>query len=703
MASNLLSPFLARRFPLRTVTLAAVSACGSAHAVEQITITGRPVPALAGVAGFGDVPAAKAPFQTLTLTGASLADAGIESLAGVTALDASVADSYNSPGYWSTLTIRGFTLDNNHNVQRDGLPISAETALLLDNKERIEILKGTSGAQAGTSAPGGLVNLVLKRPRGADQSTLFVGWTERGSWKAAVDVERQLGGSDALGLRLNAATESLEPVLRDAKGQRSLLALSAAARFGPGERLDAEIELSHQSQPSMPGYSMLGPRVPSAREIDPRTNLNNQSWSLPVVFDGTTASLRWTQRLGEDWQVVADAMTQQLRTDDRIAFPFGCSAEGRYDRYCSDGSFDLYDYRSERERRESFAGGLHLDGRGTWGGMAHTLSTGVTWSDFRLHPNTQAYNWAGVGRIDGSVQVDAAPLPTYEADGRHEQSTELYLRDHVELGARTDLWLGLRHSQLQRGYDQSFTTPWVALSHQIDGSLMVYGSWGEGVESAVVPSLRTYTNAGQVLPALRSKQAELGLKLSRKDWSAGLAAFDIRRPATSDFGVCDDADGSCTRGIDGGAHHLGVEATAEGRWGTFGLQGSAMWLRARREGAENPDLNGLVPANVAQRSVRMAASWQPEALPGFTAQASLDYQGPRFVLPDNSARIPGWTTVGLSARYAVNAWGHQWQARAGVDNLFDRQGWRESPYQFSHVYLYPLEPRTFRMSLQATL
>ena len=703
MASNFRSPFFARRFPLRAVTLAAASACGAAHAVEQITITGRPVPALAGVAGFGDVPAAKAPFQTLTLTGANLADAGIESLAGVTALDASVADSYNSPGYWSTLTIRGFTLDNNHNVQRDGLPISAETALLLDNKERIEILKGTSGAQAGTSAPGGLVNLVVKRPRGADQTTLFVGWSERGSWKAAVDVERQLGGGDALGLRLNAATESLEPVLRDAKGQRSLLALAATARFGQDERLDAEIELSHQSQPSMPGYSMLGPRVPSAHEIDPRTNLNNQSWSLPVVFDGTTASLRWTQRLGADWQVVADAMTQQLRTDDRIAFPFGCSAEGNYDRYCSDGSFDLYDYRSERERRDSFAGGLHLDGRATWGGMAHTLSAGVAWSDFRLHPNTQAYNWAGVGRIDGGVQMDAAPLPTYEVDGRHEQSTELYLRDHVELGARTDLWLGLRHSQLQRGYDQSFTTPWVAASHQIDDSLMVYGSWGEGVESEVVPSLRTYANVGQVLPALRSKQAELGLKLSRKDWNAGLAAFDIRRPATSDFGSCDGTDGSCTRGIDGDAHHLGLEANAEGRWGAFGLQGSAMWLRARREGAANPDLNGLVPTNVAQRSARMVASWQPDAIPGFTALASLDYQGPRFVLPDNSARIPGWTTVGLNVRYALNAWGHQWQARAGVDNLFDRQGWRESPYQFSHVYLYPLEPRTFRVSLQATL
>lgn len=697
------------RFPLPSairlsaVALAASSVCAGPMAAEQVTITGRLSPPAASVAGFGDVPLGQSPFQALSMTSASLADAGIESLAGVSVLDASVSDAYNSPGYWSTLTIRGFVLDNNHNVQRDGLPISAETAIGLENKDRIEILKGTSGAQAGTSSPGGLVNLVVKRPRGTDQSTVLLGWSERGNWKAAVDVERQLGDGDALGLRLNAAVESLDPLLHDAKGDRSLVALAGAARFGSDQRLDAEIEITHQSQPSMPGFSMLGSRVPTAHEIDPRTNLNNQAWSLPVVFDGSTASLRWTQRLGADWQIVADAMTQQLRTDDRIAFPYGCSAEGNYDRYCSDGSFDLYDYRSERERRDSFAGSVRLDGRANWGGMAHALSAGVTWSDFRLHPNTQAYNWAGVGRIDGSVQVDAAPEPTYETSGRHERSTELHLRDHVELTEATGLWLGVRHARLERGYEQSFTTPWVALTHELNDSLMLYGSWGEGVESEVAPSLSTYTNAGQVLPALRSKQVELGLKLSRKDWSAGLSAFDVRRPATNDVGPCDGTDGSCTRRIDGEAHHLGLEADAESRWGAFGLQGSAMWLRARREGSTDVGLEGLVPTNVAQRSARMVASWQPEAVPGLAAQASLDYQGPRFVLPDNSARIPGWTTVGLGARYATRAFGHQWLARIGVDNLFDRRAWRESPYQFSHVYLYPLEPRTFRASLQATL
>ena len=39
----------------------------------------------------------------------------------------------------------------------------------------------------------------------------------------------------------------------------------------------------------------------------------------------------------------------------------------------------------------------------------------------------------------------------------------------------------------------------------------------------------------------------------------------------------------------------------------------------------------------------------------------------------------------------------------GVDNVFDRQYWRESPYQFGHVYLYPGAPRTLRVAFSAAL
>ena len=39
----------------------------------------------------------------------------------------------------------------------------------------------------------------------------------------------------------------------------------------------------------------------------------------------------------------------------------------------------------------------------------------------------------------------------------------------------------------------------------------------------------------------------------------------------------------------------------------------------------------------------------------------------------------------------------------GVDNVFDRRFWRESPYQFGHIYLYQGAPRTVRIALTAAL
>ncbi len=44
-----------------------------------------------------------------------------------------------------------------------------------ENRQSIEMLKGVSGVQAGSSAPGGLVNYSLKRPTVAPLRELTVG------------------------------------------------------------------------------------------------------------------------------------------------------------------------------------------------------------------------------------------------------------------------------------------------------------------------------------------------------------------------------------------------------------------------------------------------------------------------------------------------------------------------------------------------
>jgi iron complex outermembrane receptor protein len=695
-----------------------------AATLAPVTISGRASPS-ATVSGFGDVPLERAPLQATVIGADRLLDLGAQGLADLTRIDPAVSDAYNSEGYITYLTVRGFVLDNRFNFRRDGLPINAETSIPLDNKARLEVLKGTSGMQAGTSAPGGLVNYVVKRPLDEPLSSGLIEWHQPGSVLAAVDLSRRFGTDHAFGLRVNAAHEELDPMLRDARGYRHLLAVAADWRLGNDTLLEAEVERSRRVQPNQPGFSLLGNTVPGT--VDPRINLNDQPWSQPVVFDATTASLRLQQRLGADWRLVLHAMRQRLRTDDRIAFPFGCTApNGTYypDRFCPPiapftvGSFDLYDYRSDDEQRLSDALDSHVQGHFATGPATHDLTAGVLSTRVRNRFNALVYNFAGTGTVDGATIVPPAPTPlTPNVPDRDERSTELYLRDAIALGADTTLWLGLRHTRLARqtldsdgnvltDYSQSFTTPWVAASYTWAPGQLVYASWGEGVESEVAPNLPQFTNRGQALPSLKSRQAEIGLKGGAGNATWNVAAFDIRRPLFDDIGVCDaNIANSCTHALDGSARHRGVEAGGRVVAGPWTLDGGGQWLHARREGSTvQPELNGLPPPNVPARTLKLQAGYRVAAVPGLALRTGLVYESARAVLPDNSIAIPSWTRIDVGARYeARTASGTAWIIRAGIDNLFDRRAWRESPYQFAHAYLFPLAPRTAWLSLQVDL
>ena len=710
-------------------TLCATALCGvivaaSAQTIDApattlpaVTISGKGNP-VAGVAGWRDVPLSSAPFQASVLSAEQMSDRGAERLSDLSRLDPAVSDAYNAEGYWDSLTVRGYVIDNRFNYRRDGLPINAETSIPLDNKERIELLKGTSGLQAGTSAPGGLVNLVVKRPLAEAWRSAQLAWRESRTVLGTVDISQRLGQNNALGLRVNASAERLAPQTHHAKGERNLLAVAGDWRLTPDTLLEAEFETSHRSQPSAPGFSLLGSTVPAP--ADPRVNLNNQPWSLPVVFDANSASLRFTQTLGTDWGWSAHLATQRLRTDDRVAFAFGfdCHPESRFtycDRYNPAGEFDLYDFRSENERRTSDALELAMHRKLHIGTMTHALSIGVLRSLFRARFQGLTNNFVGTGNIRGGLETIANPEPMDDNTNRDEHSTEIYVRNRISLGVTSTAWVGLRHTHLSRSsvsmrgdrdtatdrdtadtaasYTQDFTTPWVAISHEFAPRQLAYASWGQGVESFATPNLPAYgVEAGQPLPTLKSRQIEVGLKGHRGDTTWNLAWFDIDRPATTDTGS--------SFFIDGSARHRGIEGGVETDFGAWALGAGAMVLNAKRRDSQT--VNGLRPTNVPRHTVKLRARYRVGAVHGLDVVGSVLHQGQRMVLPDNSISIPGYTRADVSLRYRhrVNAATLTW--RAGIDNLFDRRAWRESPFQFGHAYLFPLPARSARLSAQVT-
>ena len=695
----------------------AIDGTGNAEGTLPATTVTAPAnrQARASISGLGNTPGWQAPVQAQTYGQTIMRDAGITRLADLTKLDASVTDAYNAIGYWDSMNVRGFKLDNALNYRREGLPINGETRIALDNKAAIEIFKGTSGIQAGTSAPSGLVNYLVKRPD-TSLREVTLGLNDRGGWLLATDLSERFGERREYGLRVNAAHEDVRPTTQAADGRRRLAAVAGDWQLTRDARLEAEFEHSFLSQPSVPGYSLLGTALPSAKSLDPTTNFNNQSWSRPVEMQGNTGSLRWTQAWGGGWRSQVSYGEQRLQSTDRGAFTFGCGAEGNYAAHCSNGTFDLYDFRSYGEHRRTRAWLASLQGRVETGVVRHDLNFGVLRSRHDTDLKQAAYNYAGEGNITGVFVTPEAPLPLdYANTRRSERSTEFSVVDALSHEGPWRAWVGLRHTQLQRdteltdtsanrsaALDESLTTGWAALGYQLAEQTQAYVSWGQGIEATAAqnPAPSTYivyTNAGQVLPVRRSRQLEVGLKSAVGAHQWGVNLFQIHRPVADRITQDDGVGGYLYTYLnDGEAVHRGLEATWQWRDASWQASLAGALLDTERRGSQRTDvaINGKPATNVPDHTLRASVAWR---VPGFDStwlQTDVIHEGPRAVTADDSVRLSSWTRTDLGLRTATTVAGNNVVWRVNVHNVFNLRNWREAPTYSDHVYLMPQAPRS---------
>lgn len=719
MAFNLrFSPVLAAVAAGAALSSAAQTASSD---LQPITVTARSAPLLdvdrADIGGFGAA-LAKTPQSISVLSADLLAAGAVQSLSQVLKLDASLADNYNTTGYLESLSIRGFVLDQGNNFRRNGLAVSNYVPLGLENVERIEVLKGVVGLQAGVSAPGGLVNYVGKVPMKEAFSTATLSVDGPGGVKLHLDSNTQLG---SVGLRVNLVDEQLHSQFDHARGSRQLLSVAAASALSGDTSLSANLEVQRKSQPSVPGLGLLdsnadgvGDRLPA---VNTRLNMNNQSWSLPFQASSSTAQIALTQRLTADWQLRLSAQQQISLINDRIAFPDGCGSAATYvyPGLCGNGDVDLYDYRSEGERRSLSSWEAQLDGRLDALGVPHLLRLGASGYSSRADlAAQQAFNYVGTTNIYAPVTLPAdATLSVLNTNSR-ERSVSGYAALTSAWTPSVQSFVGLRVTQLRRSseqsdggqavsIEQSVSTPWAGLSWTPSERTMLYASWGQGVELEAVPNRPAlFANAGQTLPALKSEQTEIGLK-----WQAharlllSAAAFSIDKPFADDQpGLGANALPTRVAGAKN-ARHRGLELTVAGRLNeALSLQASWMTLDARYTQALDPALVGQRVTNVPRQKGSLFADYRVLALPGLSLNALASYQGAKTATADGSVALPQAWQVDAGLSYQSRLVGQVALWRLNVENLGNASYWREAPTtSWGGIYLFPSTPRTLRASL----
>lgn len=703
--------------PIQSAVALCIALTSSAFAQQspnEITIVAEPS---VKVSGFDGASQQELPISVTAFDNATLRDVGAQRISDALRLDASVSDSYNLPAYWDKLSVRGYALDNRYNYRREGLPISAETIITMDNKERIELLKGTSGIQSGTSAPGGLVNYVVKRaPSSADKTVrdVTLSYGPGNHRLTAADLGGRFGEDARFGYRFNVAHEDLDPYIRDTKGHRNLVALAMDWRIDSRNRVEWEFEQSHHEQIGVNFYSLLGAGTNALHPtVDGTRNITRQTNSQPGMFDGQTGTLRWRHQLDNNWIWTTQAGVQHLRADDRLVYASGCPTAPT-DRFCANGDFEIRDYRSDNERRNSEAIQTDLRGQELIAGLEHSFKLSVmrqrqinrmsaTHTD-ELLGTTNSFN-------GGLITATTANSRGGPMTNNSDFNTEVALNDRVKLNPQTTAWLGLRHTQLNRQSVQtngteavqdtrSIHTPWVALSQQLNANDTVYVSYGYGLEAEATPKVSNFTNAGQPLPALRSTQREVGFKRQNQHsfWQA--TWFDITRPQTTNGLGCSNTVGSCTLQMDGQSHHHGLELSGVTKLSQWNLGGSAMWLDAKRENATiQTDLNGQRPINVPQYILRGMTEYRHTNIVGLRSGLRVSHEGKRNVTENGDIRLPAWTTVDATTHYdtKINNVASSWTL--AINNLANKQYWRESPRQYGQYFLYPGAPRTVRATV----
>ena len=692
-------------------------------ALSDVTVSSKAAPVLdadkADVGGLG-LSLFRAP-QSVTVLGADLlAAVGATTLSQVIKLDASLADSYNTTGYIENMSIRGFLIDPLNNYRRNGLSLSNYAPVALENKERIEVLKGVAGLQSGVSSPGGLVNFVTKSPLPGSFDTVNLGADSHGGVKVHLDSNGLWG---PVGVRVNVAAESLQSHFNQASGDRAFASLALASSLTPDTRVSVDLEYHRKRQPSVPGLGLLdtygngvGDTLPA--RIDPRLNLNNQSWSLPFEATTTVAQFGLKTRLNADWTAQASVAAQRSLINDRIAFPDGCSnaATYVYPGLCANGDVDVYDFRSEGEQRASWGWEAQAARSLNALGLSHRLTLGLSGRGNQDDlPALQAYNYVGSTNIYAPVALPAdASLNDLNTNSR-QRAVDGFASVVTDWTPTVQTVAGLRSTSLSRSsarsdgsravaINQTLTTPWLAASWQPNASNNVYASWGQGLELEVVPNRPTqFVNYGETLPALKSQQVELGWKwLIHPRYTLSTALFSIDKP------YADDAAGPLlpTRVVGGKtARHRGLELGLQGKVNTqLNVQASLSALDARFTTALDPALVGKPITNIPKLKASVFADYKLAVLPGVSVHGLLTYEDGKTATADGSVTLPAAVQLDAGVGYAQRIVGKAVRWQLGVENLTDRTYWREAPTQsWGGIYLFPSTPRTVRVSVAIDL
>jgi iron complex outermembrane recepter protein len=677
------------------------------------------------------VPLAETPISATVVTRELFNDQGARVLSDVVKNDASIGEDYAPVGYYGDFEIRGFPIDLATGLEINGLTIAGEQDVPLENKERVEFLKGIAGVESGVASAGGLINYVTKRPAAVESVDLAT--DHRGSTFGAVDLGHFFGKQKQVGARLNLAGERIQSYVNGADGWRAMGAGAADWRLNSKAILKTDFEYQHKNERSVSGYQLLGGTVvPDISRIYPSVMLGLQSWEKPNTFDTYNTGARFDYDLPRSWKAFASASFSHSLIDDNVVYAYGNSiAEPNYF-FAPDGTYDIYDFRNPGELRIDAQAEAMVVGHVKTGAISHDLAAGgVLFRRSVQMPSWSVYDYVGSENIYQPTEafpiesVDGAPDqagPRVLYEDNHQVAA--VLQDRIHLPGRIQLLASGRANSLRdHNFSGASTTdkfvwlPQYAATFTPVESLMLYGNYS--VMLSLGQQAPWWTdNSAEFLNPYYTRQAEVGAKYQPTQRVLLSASFFHMRTPFFYPRVLQEPDSVCSYnyawGTDfapgdtcfeshGHETHDGIELNAEGKAANWlRLTASAAAMNATSDDTGTASFDGKQVINNPHLRTNLFADMLVPHLRGLHLMPGWSYTGRKEATRDDTVSVPGYNLFNIGVRYTPGGEKGRVTLRLYADNIANKRYWKDTGASLGDTFIHLGAPATVRLSAHYT-
>lgn len=481
----------------------------------------------ASVATRTDTPLVDIPQAVNVVTQQSIQDRQPDSLAEALETVPGVRMGNTLGGTLDAIVKRGFGDNRDNSILRDGLQ-SVQPRNFTPTTERIEVLKGPASMLYGIQDPGGLINVVTKKPE-LEAAHSVSGFTSSyGGGGAQADLTGPIGTS-GLAYRFIADHQRTDYWRNFGYNRQDTIAPSLAW-FGRSTMVMVQYEHMSYAVPIDRG-TIIDTRTGNPVAV-PKTERMDEAYNISAGRSDAL-NVRVDQKLGADWTLHAGYGWNRTYYNDQQARTITPNfTTGILTRRVDSTQNGVQSTQNLT---------LNLEGKVTWFGLRNDILTGF---DYMRNYRVLADLYRGKNNSQFNMYAPVyGQLPaTYTLSASDSDQTDklidrgAFIQDAIHFGNRWILLGGVRYESFQEltgkgrpfvvGSTQSDSrfVPHAGLVYKITPQWSTYGSYSESFR----PNTSIAAPIG-TLPPERAKAFEIGTKLETDRLTGTMALFDIRK------------------------------------------------------------------------------------------------------------------------------------------------------------------------------